>query len=61
MKNSTDHVLIAAGLQVMEARRKGGVTTFTKYGEDHFSKLGKISAEKRRKMRLATKDLVDND
>lgn len=49
MKITTDAQLIAMGLQVQEARRKGGKTVFKKYGADHFSKLGKISAEKRLK------------
>lgn len=44
----TDTELIAIGLQVQEARRKGGVTVLNKLGKKHFSMLGKLSAEKRR-------------
>ena len=43
----TDAELIAIGLQVQEARRKGGKTVFKKYGHDHFSKLAKLSNKRR--------------
>lgn len=39
---------IAIGMQVEEARRKGGVTVLNKLGKKWFSQLGKLSAEKRR-------------
>lgn len=60
MKITTDAQLIAMGLQVQEARRKGGRTVFKKYGADHFSKLGKISAEKRKNVKSSEKDPIDN-
>ena len=47
----SDNELIAMGLQVQEARRKGGKTVYKLYGAAHFSKLGKISAEKKRKLK----------
>lgn len=46
--------LIAIGLQVQEARRKGGKTVYKLYGSSHFSKLGKISAEKKKKAKTAS-------
>lgn len=46
----SDSELIAIGLQVQEARRKGGKTVLKLYGPGHFSKLGKLSAEKKRKL-----------
>lgn len=54
MKLSDDE-LIAIGLQVQEARRKGGRTVYKMYGKEHFSKLGKISAEKKRVLILKKK------
>jgi len=50
----SDSELIAIGLQVQEARRKGGKTVYKLYGASHFSKLGKISAEKKKKSKLAS-------
>ena len=50
MKFFSDDDLIALGLQVIEARRKGGNMVLKKYGPGHFSKLGKISADKKRKL-----------
>jgi hypothetical protein len=41
----TDAQLIALGLQIIEARKKGGRMTLQKYGKSHFSDLGKKSAE----------------
>lgn len=38
---------IAMGMQLEEARKKGGRTVYKKYGKEHFSKLGKLSAKKR--------------
>ena len=59
MKTVTDEQLIAMGLQVQEARRKGGKTVFKKYGTPHFSKLALLSAEKRRNNRDEAKKLRD--
>jgi len=50
MKLFTNDQLIAMGLQIQEARRKGGNMVLKKYGPGHFSKLGKISADKKRKL-----------
>ena len=47
----SDFELIAIGLQVQEARRKGGKTVYKLYGSAHFSKLGKLSAKKKAKMK----------
>ncbi len=49
----SDTELIAIGLRVQEARRKGGKTVYKLYGASHFSKLGKISAAKKAKMKNA--------
>lgn len=48
----SDNELIAIGLQIQEARRKGGRTVFEKYGAGHFSKLGKLSAAKKAHRKL---------
>lgn len=42
---------IAMGMQVEEARRKGGMTILKTLGKEHFSKLGKASAEKRKELK----------
>ena len=47
--------LIAWGLKIEEARRKGGKTVYKKYGPAHFSKLGKISAEKKKALKNEAK------
>ena len=47
----SDSELIAIGLQVQEARKKGGRTVYKLYGASHFSKLGKISAEKKKALK----------
>ncbi|HEX9060869.1 MAG TPA: hypothetical protein VF941_11875 [Clostridia bacterium] len=39
-------------LTVKEAASLGGKSTLKKYGNDHFSKLGKISSEKRKAKKL---------
>lgn len=44
--------LIAIGLQVQEARRKGGKTIYKIYGKEYFSKLGKLSALKKAQNKL---------
>lgn len=49
MKIFTDDQLIAMGLQIQEARSKGGKTILKTYGKKHFSMLGKLSADKKRK------------
>jgi CRISPR/Cas system type I-B associated protein Csh2 (Cas7 group RAMP superfamily) len=51
----SDSELIAIGLQVQEARRKGGRTVYKMYGKEHFSKLGKISAEKKKALKNEAK------
>lgn len=48
MNKKTNDQLIAIGLQIQEARRKGGETVYKTYGSEHFSKLGKISAAKKK-------------
>lgn len=48
----SDQQLIALGLQIIEARRKGGRMVLKKYGLSYFSKLGKLSAEKRKNAKL---------
>lgn len=47
MKLSDDE-LIAIGLQVQEARTKGGITVLNKLGKKWFSELGKRSAAKKK-------------
>lgn len=51
----SDNELIAIGLQVQEARKKGGTMVLKKYGHGHFSKLGKLSAEKKKKVKNEAK------
>jgi hypothetical protein len=51
MKIFTDDQLIAMGLQIQEARSKGGKTVYKTYGAEHFSKLGKISQAKRKALK----------
>jgi hypothetical protein len=55
MKILSDDELIAIGLQIQEARSKGGQTILKTYGTSHFSKLGKISAEKRKQLKNKAK------
>jgi len=47
-KTYTQKELIHIALQVQEARSKGGKALITKYGNEHFSKLGKLSQEKKK-------------
>lgn len=49
MKEFTNEELIALGKQSQEARSLGGQATLKKYGAEHFSKLGKLSAAKKQK------------
>lgn len=56
MKTLTEKELIAIGLQVQEARRKGGKVVLEKYGSDHFKKLRQIGLEKQRKAKIEAKD-----
>ena len=51
MKNFTDNQLIAMGLQIQQARQKGGLTIVEKFGKEHFSRLGKLSALKKKSMK----------
>lgn len=55
MKNLSDNDLIALGLKMQEWRTKGGVSVMKKYGKDHFSILGKKSAEKRKNREMVKK------
>lgn len=49
---------IAIGMQVEEARRKGGVTVLNKLGKKWFSQLGKLSAEKRKQNKLVRRTII---
>lgn len=49
----SDEQYIAMGMQLEEARRKGGRTVYKKYGPDHFSKLAKLSNKKRAENKTA--------
>lgn len=42
-------------LTLADLRRMGGEAVFKKYGSKHFSKLGKLSAEKKKKMKSEAK------
>lgn len=55
MKIMSDDELIAMGLQVQEARRKGGMVVLQKFGKKHFSLLGKRSAEKKKLLKNEAK------
>lgn len=57
MKIVTDEELIAMGMQVLEARRKGGRTTLKKYGAEHFANLGRKSAEKKKILKIGSSKL----
>ena len=48
MKLFTDKELIEIGRKSQELRSKGGQTILNKFGKEHFSKLGKLSAAKRK-------------
>jgi hypothetical protein len=48
-KTYTQEELAMIGFEIIEARRKGGRMVLKKYGKPHFSMLGKLSAEKRKK------------
>ena len=52
MKNFTDNQLIAMGLQIQQARQKGGLTIVEKFGKEHFSMLGKLSAQKKKEKKI---------
>lgn len=45
-------------LTLQDLRRMGGQAVLKKYGNKHFSKLGKLSAEKRKKKLQAQVDIV---
>jgi uncharacterized LabA/DUF88 family protein len=51
MKTYSDTDLIALGLQIQQARSKGGKTILEKFGKEHFSELGKLSALKKKSMK----------
>lgn len=51
----SDQELIAIGLQVQEARRKGGVTIFKKYGREYYKELNKRSVASRQAKKNAEK------
>lgn len=48
-----------AELTLQELRKMGGQAVLKKYGRDHFSKLGKISAEKRKKLKAEAEMPLD--
>ena len=61
MKTFSDNDLIALGLKVQEWRTKGGVSVMKKYGKDHFSMLGKMSAERKKALKEGKNRLpIDN-
>lgn len=53
MKTYSKTDLIAMGLQIQQARSKGGRTILEKFGKEHFSEMGKLSALKKKENKKA--------
>ena len=51
MKDYTHDQLADIGWGIIEARKKGGKTILKNYGKGYFSKLGKLSADKKKALK----------